>query len=139
MARSGPSPLKWEVVDFRVFSMTSCELTDSKCVPCHGGEPAATPEELAALMPQIPNWCQFQVNGEDRIEQVYLFENFQKALDFTNGVGAVAEQEEHHPALLTEWGRVTVTWWTHAVGGLHRNDVIMAAKTDHIAIAHGSK
>jgi 4a-hydroxytetrahydrobiopterin dehydratase len=117
--------------------MTNCDLTDSKCVPCHGGEAAATPEELAALMPQIPDWCQFQVNGEDRIERVYLFENFQKALDFTNAVGAAAEQEEHHPALLTEWGRVTVTWWTHAVGGLHRNDVIMAAKTDQIAIAHG--
>jgi 4a-hydroxytetrahydrobiopterin dehydratase len=119
--------------------MTTCDLTSSKCVPCHGGEPALTPAELAALLPQIPNWCHFQVNGEDRIERVYLFDNFKKAIAFTNAVGDAAEQDEHHPALLTEWGKVTVTWWTHAIRGLHRNDVIMAAKTDQIATQMGCK
>jgi 4a-hydroxytetrahydrobiopterin dehydratase len=117
--------------------MTNCELAKDQCVPCHGGEPAITAEELAKLLPQVPNWCHFQVNGEDRIERVYLFPDFQKALDFTNAIGADAETVQHHPALLTEWGRVTVTWWTHAVNGLHRNDVIMAARTDEIAKGFG--
>jgi 4a-hydroxytetrahydrobiopterin dehydratase len=114
-------------------------LANAKCVPCHGGEPAATEAEINELMRQIPNWCKFEVNGADRVERVYLFDNFQAALDFTNAVGAVAEKEEHHPALLTEWGKVTVTWWTHAINGLHRNDLIMAAKTDEIADRSGAK
>jgi 4a-hydroxytetrahydrobiopterin dehydratase len=116
----------------------SNSLANSKCVPCHGGEPAATEAEVNELMKEIPNWCKFQVNGEDRVERVYLFKNFQMALDFTNAVGAAAEADEHHPALLTEWGRVTVTWWTHAIKGLHRNDLIMAAKTDEIASRCGA-
>jgi 4a-hydroxytetrahydrobiopterin dehydratase len=109
------------------------DLHQSKCVPCHGGDPAATPAEIAEFMPQIPNWCQFEVNGVERIERVYLFKDFKTALAFTNAIGELAEAEEHHPALLTEWGRVTVTWWTHAVNGLHKNDLIMAAKTDRVA------
>lgn len=65
-----------------------------------------------------------------RVERVFAFPDFASALAFTNRVGAIAEAEAHHPALTTEWGRVTVAWWTHAIGGLHRNDVVMAAKTD---------
>ena len=61
-----------------------------------------------------------------------MAEDFAEALEFTNDVGAIAEEEGHHPAILTEWGRVTVTWWTHKIRGLHRNDFIMAAKTDQI-------
>ncbi len=62
----------------------------------------------------------------------FKFKNFVQSLEFTNQVGALAEAEGHHPALLTEWGRVTVTWWTHKIKGLHRNDFIMAAKTDQL-------
>ncbi len=59
--------------------------------------------------------------------------NFKQALQLTNQIGAIAEQEGHHPAILTEWGgRVTVSWWTHKIGGLHVNDFIMAAKTDEL-------
>ena len=68
----------------------------------------------------------------DHLERVFQFPDFAQALAFTNRVGALAEEEGHHPALLTEWGKVTVAWWTHAIGGLHRNDFIMAAKTDQI-------
>jgi 4a-hydroxytetrahydrobiopterin dehydratase len=109
------------------------DLTQKKCIPCHGGEAAITPAEIAAFQPQIPDWCQFEVNGEQRIERLYKFKDFVTALAFTNAIGDVAEAESHHPALLTEWGKVTVTWWTHTVGGLHLNDLIMAAKTDSIA------
>ncbi len=115
-----------------VISMTN--LSQAQCVPCSGSEVAATPAEIATLLPQIPGWCQFQVNGIDRIERVYVFKDFVTALAFTNAVGEIAEAAAHHPVLMTEWGRVTVTWWTHTVQGLHQNDLIMAAKTDAIAL-----
>ena len=70
-----------------------------------------------------------------RLERVFKFKNFVDALAFTNDVGAMAEEQDHHPSLLTEWGRVTVTWWTHKIKGLHRNDFIMAAGCDELASA----
>jgi 4a-hydroxytetrahydrobiopterin dehydratase len=109
------------------------DLLQQKCVPCHGGETAIDPAQIAIFQPQIPDWCQYQVNGEDRIERVYRFKDFLAAIAFTNAVGDLAEAAEHHPALLTEYGKVTVTWWTHTVKGLHLNDLIMAAKTDELA------
>ncbi len=108
-----------------------------KCVPCHGGVPHATEAEIAGLTPGIPDWALVERDGVRRLERVFHFRDFAGALAFTNRVGALAEAEGHHPALLTEWGRVTVTWWTHAIGGLHRNDFIMAAKTDALARERG--
>ncbi|MCA1789661.1 MAG: 4a-hydroxytetrahydrobiopterin dehydratase [Thioalkalivibrio sp.] len=69
-------------------------------------------------------------NGIRQLERVFNCDNFADALVFTNKVGELAESAGHHPAILTEWGRVTVTWWSHKIRGLHRNDYIMAAKTD---------
>ena len=86
--------------------------------------------EAAALMREIPEWRVVEREGIRRLERVFTFPDFKAALAFTNRVGAAAEREGHHPALLTEWGRVTVTWWTHAIRGLHRNDFVMAARTD---------
>ena len=71
-------------------------------------------------------------DGVERLERQFRFANFANALEFTKRVGAIAEAEDHHPAILTEWGSVTVGWWTHVVGGLHRNDFIMAAQTDRL-------
>ena len=68
--------------------------------------------------------------GKTHLQRSYKFADFKSALAFTNRVGEEAEKAGHHPALLTEWGKVTVTWWTHAINGLHRNDFVMAAKTD---------
>jgi 4a-hydroxytetrahydrobiopterin dehydratase len=113
------------------------DLNQIQCVPCHGGEAAITAAEIMAFQSQIPDWCQFEFNGEQRIERLYQFKDFKTALAFTNAVGELAEAQAHHPALLTEWGKVTVTWWTHTVGGLHLNDLIMAAKTDSIAKQFG--
>ena len=73
-----------------------------------------------------------EVAGVRRLERVFAFKDFAQALAFTNQVGELAEAEGHHPAILTEWGRVTVTWWTHKINGLHRNDFIMAAKTEAV-------
>jgi 4a-hydroxytetrahydrobiopterin dehydratase len=71
-------------------------------------------------------------SGIDRLEKVYQFNNFEQALRFTNEVGAIAEAENHHPSILTEWGKVTVSWWTHKITGLHNNDFIMAARTEEL-------
>lgn len=111
----------------------NCSLTEQNCIPCSGTVPPASEEEITELKPQIPDWEIIAVAGVDQLQRTYYFNNFQAALDFTNKVGALAEIAQHHPALLTEWGKVTVTWWTHALNGLHRNDFIMAAKTDEAA------
>jgi 4a-hydroxytetrahydrobiopterin dehydratase len=108
-------------------------LTSEKCVPCRGGVPPVSEAEIEELKPQIPDWALVKREGIRRLERVFHFPDFVQALAFTNRVGALAEAEGHHPALLTEWGRVTVTWWTHKIRDLHRNDFIMAAKTDALA------
>lgn len=106
------------------------DLKSQKCVPCRGGDPPLTEEQIAEYRPQASEWDVIEVDGIKRLQRVYKFKNFAQALNFTNRVGEIAEAEDHHPALLTEWGRVTVTWWTHAIKGLHKNDFIMAARTD---------
>ena len=108
------------------------QLTQLKCTACRGGEPTVTDAEIAEFKPQVPEWKIIEVDGIKRLERVFKFKDFVSALAFTNKVGELAESEGHHPALLTEWGRVTVTWWTHKIRGLHRNDFIMAAKTDEL-------
>ena len=110
-------------------------LIDERCVACRRDAPRVTPEEIAELRPSIPAWELVERDGVPRLERAFRFSGFAEALAFTNQVGALAEEEGHHPALLTEWGRVTVTWWTHKIRGLHRNDFIMAAKTDRL-VAH---
>lgn len=108
-------------------------LGEQKCIPCEGGVPPATEEEILEMKQQVPDWNIIRVGGSPRLHRVFSFRNFKQALEFTQKVGDVAEREGHHPALLTEWGKVGVTWWTHAIDGLHQNDFIMAAKTDGIA------
>ncbi len=107
-------------------------LTQMKCVACRKGEPTVTEAEIAELHPQIPDWQIVEHEGIKRLERAFKFDNFVQALAFTHRVGEIAEAEGHHPALLTEWGKVTVTWWTHKIKGLHRNDFVMAAKTDSL-------
>ena len=109
------------------------KLVQERCVACRKSAPRVTPAEIAELKPQTPDWSIFEVGGVPRLERIFRFRDFQTALAFTLLVGELAEAEGHHPALLTEWGKVTVMWWTHAIGGLHRNDFVMAAKTDQIA------
>ncbi len=106
------------------------DLTQFKCEACHRGAPTVTNEESAVFQQQVPQWTIVERDGIKRLERTFTFKNFVDALAFTNKIGEIAEEEGHHPALLTEWGTVTVTWWTHKIKGLHRNDFIMAAKTD---------
>jgi 4a-hydroxytetrahydrobiopterin dehydratase len=109
------------------------QLTQERCVACRRDAPTVTAAEVAELGPQVPDWELVEVDGVKRLRRVFRFDDFAQALAFTNAVGALAEEESHHPALETEWGRVTVSWWTHKIKGLHRNDFVMAAKTDTLA------
>jgi 4a-hydroxytetrahydrobiopterin dehydratase len=101
-----------------------------RCTSFRGGEQPLNRAEIEDYLPQIPEWKLEKQNGSYRIERSFRFPDFAKALEFTNTVGALAEREGHHPSVVTEWGRVTVSWWTQKIRGLHRNDFIMAAKSE---------
>jgi len=105
-------------------------LATQHCEACRRGAPTATEAEIATLSQSVPEWTVLERDGILRLERVYRLRNFVDAMAFANAAGEAAEAEGHHPALLTEWGRVTVTWWSHKIRGLHRNDFIMASKTD---------
>ena len=105
-------------------------LAEESCVACRADTPRMTAEQIQVLKREVPQWSVIERDGIPRLERVFSFSNFVEALAFTNAIGGLAEAAGHHPALTTEWGRVTVGWWTHAIGGLHRNDFVMAAKTD---------
>ena len=104
-------------------------LTSKHCVPCEGGVPALTAEEIAPLLAQIDGWT---VEGGQKLKKTYTFPDFAQALAFVNRAGAVAEAEGHHPDLYLAWGKVGVEVWTHAIGGLSENDFILAAKLDAV-------
>lgn len=105
------------------------DLASKTCVPCRGGTPPLKGEELHGYSHQLPNW---QVIDAHHITRTFTFPDFQKALDFVNRVGAVAEQQGHHPDISLTWGKVGITLWTHSVNGLTESDFIMAAKIDQI-------
>ncbi len=106
------------------------ELSQMHIVSDKNAVQALPAEDINRYRKDLPDWELVEEEGEPRLKRVFRFKNFAQALDFTNRVGAIAEQYNHHPALLTEWGKVTVSWWTHTIRGLHQNDFVMAAKTD---------
>ena len=108
------------------------ELARQNCEACTPDSIAVTLAEIEQLKSQIADWEVIEYEGQLQLKKVYKFPDFKTGIAFTNAVGDAAEREGHHPALLTEWGKVTVSWWTHAISGLHKNDFIMAAKTDAI-------
>jgi 4a-hydroxytetrahydrobiopterin dehydratase len=116
-------------------------LSAERCVACRRDSPRVTDAEIVELRREVPDWQLVERDGIAQLQRLFPFSTFADALAFTNQVGALAEEEGHHPAPLTEWGRVTVTWWTHKIRGLHRNDFIMAAKTDLLAATerHGER
>lgn len=106
------------------------ELTQQQCEACRIGAPKVTEAERAELLPKIPDWKIERDGHIDKLKREYRFDDYPKALAFTQRIGELAEAQGHHPAILTEWGKVTVWWWSHKIEGLHRNDFIMAAKSD---------
>lgn len=107
-------------------------LAAGKCVPCRGGEPALSEEQIAELMLHVPLWQTVTQDDVLRVQCVFKFKTYAQAVDFTNQLATIAEEQDHHPLIVLEWGKVTVQWWTHVVKGLHQNDFIMAAKTDEL-------
>ena len=105
------------------------DLASKTCVPCRGGVPALKGDPLRSYSHQLPQW---KVVNEHHITRVFTFPDFKQALDFVNRVGAVAEEQGHHPDLLLAWGKVEATLWTHKVDGLTESDFIMAAKIDSL-------
>jgi 4a-hydroxytetrahydrobiopterin dehydratase len=106
------------------------ELEHMHCTPVTANTPRLSDREVSDYKLMLPEWVSYEKDGELRLEKVFTFKDFDQAIMFTNKVAQVANEEDHHPALLTEWGKVTVTWWTHKIKGLSLNDFIMAAKTD---------
>ena len=106
------------------------ELSEQGCEACRADAALISEDELRRLMPAIADWQVVVVDGVMQLTREFGFPNFAQALAFSNQVGDIAEAEDHHPAILTEWGKVTITWWSHKIRGLHKNDLIMAARTD---------
>ena len=108
------------------------ELYRQQCVACKVGEPALTSNEIEELNKQLPGWKVLDELGILKLRREYSFDDFVGALAFTNRVGELAESINHHPDMLTQWGKVTLTWWSHKIKGLHLNDFVMAAKSDEL-------
>ncbi|MGD8349421.1 MAG: 4a-hydroxytetrahydrobiopterin dehydratase [Gammaproteobacteria bacterium] len=107
-------------------------LSQQECEACRADAPTISDDELRELMPGIPDWQPIVIDGIMRLQREFEFKDFEQAMAFSNRVGEIAEQAGHHPAILTEWGKVTVSWWSHKIRGLHKNDLIMAARTDEL-------
>ena len=111
------------------------DLSEQGCEACRADATLISEDELRRLLPAIVDWQVVVVDDVMQLTREFSFKNFVQAMTFSNRVGDLAEAENHHPAILTEWGKVTVTWWSHKIKGLHKNDLIMAARTDQVYAA----
>ncbi|MGE5487613.1 MAG: 4a-hydroxytetrahydrobiopterin dehydratase [bacterium] len=109
----------------------ACSLADRQCVPCRGGIPPLAGEPLADLSRQTPAWT--VVDGH-HIERTWKFPDFRQALAFVNRIGALAEEQGHHPDIFLTWGEVRVKIFTHKIDGLSESDFILAAKIDRLQV-----
>ncbi len=107
------------------------DLAQKTCVPCRGGVPPMSGRELASYLDQVSGWT---VIGEHHLQKEFKFPNFVKALAFVNRVGAVAEEQGHHPDIYLAWGKAEIKLWTHKIDGLTESDFIMAAKIDKLPL-----
>jgi len=105
-------------------------LADKTCVPCRGGVPPLTAEQIKPLASQVNQWS---VVDNHHIEKEFRFSDFKAALDFVNRVGSIAEDQGHHPDIFLAWGKAQVKIWTHKIDGLTESDFILAAKIDKAA------
>jgi 4a-hydroxytetrahydrobiopterin dehydratase len=109
------------------------ELAEKTCVPCRGGVPPLKGKELEQMHKRLSQWAHWKVINEHHLQREFKFADFKQALDFVNKVGAVAEEQGHHPDILLTWGKAEITLWTHKIDGLTESDFIMAAKIDRAA------
>lgn len=115
--------------------MSDTRLSQLSCEACRADAVPASEAEREAFLREIPDWRVESVDGVDRLTREFTFPDFAEALSLTVRIGDLAEEVGHHPLLITEWGKCTVSWWSHEMGGLHRNDFILAARTDELAKA----
>ncbi|MFT5757243.1 MAG: 4a-hydroxytetrahydrobiopterin dehydratase [Alteromonadaceae bacterium] len=108
-------------------------LSSQQCQICNKDTMPIAHSLIAQYLLDIPQWQLNQTDGSQCLQRIYPLKNFAAAISLTNKIAEIAEQQGHHPAILTEWGKVTVRWWTHSIAGLHINDFIMAAKTDQLS------
>jgi 4a-hydroxytetrahydrobiopterin dehydratase len=106
------------------------DLVSERCEACRPDSPQVPASEESALLEQIPEWSIVEVNGVKHLKRVIKARHWRPAVELANQIADIADEADHHPSILIEWGKVTVQWWTHAIKGLHRNDFIMAAKVD---------
>lgn len=109
------------------------ELATKQCVPCRGGHPPLRGAEITTLLDKLGGG--WQVVDEHHLTKEYRFKNFREALAFTNRVGAIAEEQGHHPDISLAWGKVRLDVWTHKINGLTESDFILAAKADAVEAA----
>jgi 4a-hydroxytetrahydrobiopterin dehydratase len=105
------------------------ELAERQCVPCRGGVPPLEGEEIEKLLGQLEDW---QVINEHHLQKTYRLKDFAESLEFVNRIGALAEEQGHHPDICFGWGKVEVTIWTHKIDGLTESDFVLAAKIDKL-------
>lgn len=113
------------------------KIYEKRCEACRSDAPTINPAEIQLLKPEIPDWELIEIDGVPRLRRRFNFKNFKFAMDFSQKIGIIAETEGHHPEIITGWGEVTVSWWSHKIKGLHVNDFIMAAKTDRVYLGNG--
>tara|TARA_X000001036_G_scaffold188205_1_gene177415 strand:- start:643 stop:990 length:348 start_codon:yes stop_codon:yes gene_type:complete len=108
------------------------DLSHISCEACHIDAPVLSDEEISSLESQVPSWSIINDEGIKRLICSFAFMNYEESIAFTNKVAKLAEEEDHHPEIILEWGKVTVSWWSHKIKGLHKNDFICASKTDNL-------
>ena len=104
-------------------------LSSRDCVPCRGGVPPLSGEEISRLLKEVSGW---EAVGEHHLRKRYEFKKFAPALEFVNRVGQLAEEQGHHPDICFGWGYAEITIWTHKIDGLTESDFILAAKIDEL-------
>ena len=107
-------------------------LSKGSCEACRIDAPKVTNSEIESLMPQIPSWSILENDDIKKLVCSFAFLDYDQTVNFANSVTKLAEEEDHHPEIIIEWGKVTVSWWSHKINGLHMNDFICAAKTDEL-------
>ena len=107
-------------------------LINNSCEACREDAPILSESEINDLMNQIPSWSVIEETESKKLVCSFAFINYEDSVSFANKITTLAEEEDHHPEILLEWGKVTVSWWSHKIKGLHKNDFICAAKTDKL-------
>jgi 4a-hydroxytetrahydrobiopterin dehydratase len=107
------------------------DLSSQSCEACQIDAPKVPQDQIQILLSEINGW--FLIDEPiNKIQKIFSFKSYKDSVDFSNKVASLADDEDHHPQIVLEWGKVTVIWWSHKIEGLHKNDFICAAKTDKL-------